>query len=267
MVSRVGAGVQELDPHRPLGEVTADLTRMLGDTDPEVRLSTGLATLQHWLRQGVYDDLLGGLGDGMASGLRHGLGEAGTATVLRRAASALVLADAIDRDNAKPLIGGPKALDWGDRLATWLLRERDLRAEVPGAGRADAIACGARALASLANSPHLQRNELAVVLDVLADRALAEVDLLLSTVAIDELASACLAVLGRGQTDAEALHAWLARVTGVASNATGPTSVNAEAFVRALFVRASVGKRAGEHRADMLLTLVDSIRSTARDHG
>ena len=41
---------------------------------------------------------------------------------------------------------GGKVLEWGDRLATWLLRERDLRGFVPGKGWAHAVAHGADAL-------------------------------------------------------------------------------------------------------------------------
>jgi hypothetical protein len=43
------------------------------------------------------------------------------------------------RDNKRPLVPGNKVLEWGDRLATWLLRERDLRGFVPGKGWAHAI--------------------------------------------------------------------------------------------------------------------------------
>ena len=41
-------------------------------------------------------------------------------------------------------------LEWGDAIATWLLRERDLRGFVPGKGWAHAVAHGADALGALA---------------------------------------------------------------------------------------------------------------------
>ena len=40
-------------------------------------------------------------------------------------------------------------------MATWLLRERDLRGFVPGKGWAHAVAHGADALGTLARSPHV----------------------------------------------------------------------------------------------------------------
>ena len=72
---------------RPLGDLTAELTRMLGDTDPETRDGTAYPTLATWVSRGVYDDLLVGLGDGMAAGLGVGLGERDTDSVFRRSFS------------------------------------------------------------------------------------------------------------------------------------------------------------------------------------
>ena len=89
---------------RPLDDLTAELTRMLGDPDPAQRDGTAFPTLTTWIERGVYDDLLAGLGDGMATGLRVGLGERDTDTVFRRSFSALVLGECIARDNVRPLL-------------------------------------------------------------------------------------------------------------------------------------------------------------------
>ena len=48
---------------RPLDEMTADLTRMLGDPGPDVREAIAHPTLAAWLADGVYDDLLVREGD------------------------------------------------------------------------------------------------------------------------------------------------------------------------------------------------------------
>ena len=102
----------------PLADLTAELTAHAGRRRP-ARCATGcLPTLATWIERGVYDDLLAGLGDGMAAGLRVGIGERGTDTVFRRSFSALVLAECIARDNQRPLVPGGKVLEWGDRLAT-----------------------------------------------------------------------------------------------------------------------------------------------------
>ncbi len=159
---------------RPLGDLTAELTRMLGDPDPGRRDEIALLTLTAWIERGVYDDLLVGLGDGMSEGLRVGVEAPGTDDVFRRSCSALVLARCLERANAHGLVGQPTILDWGDRLATWLLREQDLRSLVEGKGWAHAVARGADAIGALGGSPHLSAPELTVLLDVLADRVLAE---------------------------------------------------------------------------------------------
>jgi len=258
---------------RPLDELTAELTRMLGNRDPDTR-SLAATTLAAWLERGVYDDLLAGLGDGMALGLQAGVGEHGTDSVLRRSWSALVLGRCLERDNARALVPGRQVLDWGDRLCTWLPRERDLREEVADRGLAGAIGHGATALAALAGSPHLETPELTVVLDVVADRVLAEADEAFGPEATDRLAAATMAVLRRDLVPLRVLEPWVARLAAtaatrpaypVASGASAHTAArNAEAFLRALYLQLSLGSPAPEVRSDLLLTVVDALRGSNR---
>ena len=84
---------------RPLDDLTAELVTMLGSPDPHLRDQVGYATLATWIERGVYDELLTGLGDGMAAGLENGLGDRGNDTVFRRSFSALLLAECVARDN------------------------------------------------------------------------------------------------------------------------------------------------------------------------
>jgi len=63
----------EVPTDRPLDDLTAELTSMLGSPDPALRDRTAYETLATWVVRGVYDDLLAGLGDGMAMGLEVGL--------------------------------------------------------------------------------------------------------------------------------------------------------------------------------------------------
>ena len=254
---------------RPLDDLTAELTRMLGDTDPETRDGTAYPTLATWVERGVYDDLLVGLGDGMAAGLGVGLGERETDSVFRRSFSALVLGECIGRDNKRPLVAGNKVLDWGDRVATWLLRERDLRGFVPGKGWAHAVAHGADALGTLADSPHVSSPELTVILDVIADRLLLPVDRLFTNGEPDRLAAATLSVLRRNLLTMKVIEPWIARVAMAAAT---PGSYddrdphlrggNAEAYLRALYLQLALGPRPPEVRSDLLLVVVDALRMT-----
>src|SRR5687768_2585622 len=155
---------------RPLDDLTAELTTMLGSTQPEVRDGTAYPALATWIERGVYDDLLGGLGDGMVAGLSVGLGESGTDSVFRRSFSALILGECLDRNNAEHLLPGGKILEWGDRIVAWCLDEKDTRGFVPGKGWAHAIAHGADTIGALGQSPHLAGPELAVMLEVMAER-------------------------------------------------------------------------------------------------
>ena len=75
---QVQAADFEVPADRPLDDLTAELTTMLGSTRPEVRDGTAYPALATWIDRGVYDDLLAGLGDGMVAGLSVGLGETGT---------------------------------------------------------------------------------------------------------------------------------------------------------------------------------------------
>jgi len=253
---------------RPLADLTADLTRLLGDVDPRNRDDLALPVLETWIERGVYDDLLPGLGDGMVAGLRVGLGERDTDSVFRRSFSALVLAECIARDNQRPLVPGGKVLDWGDRLATWLLRERDLRGYVPGKGWAHAVAHGADALGVLAESPHVGAAELTVVLDVIGERVTQPVDQLFVNGEPDRLAAATIAVLRRDRVPTDILEVWVSSIvtscTPRGSHSDGDPHLatgNADAFLRALYLQLALGPRPPAVRADLLLLLVEELRA------
>ena len=266
---QVHAGGLAVPSDRPLDDLTAELTRMLGSPDPAQRDGTAYPTLATWIDRGVYDDLLSGLGDGMAMGLQVGLGETGTDSVFRRSFSVLVLGECIARDNARQLMSGGKILDWGDRVATWLLRERDLRGFVPGNGWAHAVAHGADALGTLAESPHLSTNELTVVLDVIADRMLLPVDRLFTAGEPDRLALATMKVLRRNRVPLRVLEPWIARLAAAATPRSSHddhdpylAGGNAEAFLRALYLQLSLGPLPPEVRSDLLLVVVDALKET-----
>jgi hypothetical protein len=257
----------EVPSDRPLDDLTAELTRMLGSPDPQLRDGTAYPALATWTDRGVYDDLLAGLGDGMAAGLTVGLGEQGTDSVFRRSFSVLILGECIARDNAANLLPAAKLLEWGDRVATWYLRERDLRGFVPGKGWAHAIAHGADAIAALANSPHLGTNELTVLLDVLGDRLTMPVESLFVAGEPDRMAYATMAILRRNLVPLRVLEPWIARLGAAARARAGgrdPFLVrgNPEAFLRALYLQLALAPRPPDVRSDLLLVLVDVLKRT-----
>ncbi len=253
---------------RPLPDLTAELTTMLGSTDPVERDEIAYPILATWIGEGVYDDLLAGLGDGMAAGLTRGLGETGTDSIFRRSFSVLVLAECIERDNSQNRLPAVKILEWGDLVAGWLVRERDVRGYVPDKGWAHAVAHGADALGVLAESPHFGLNELTVLLDVIADRVIEPTPVPLWCGEDDRLAQATMKVLRRRLVPLRIVEPWLARITEAATDrhlvGVDPflTSRNPEAFLRALHLQVALAPEPVGIRADLLLAIVDSLRTS-----
>ena len=163
----------EVPSDRPLDDLTAELTRMLGSTDPDCATAPPTPRWRTWIDRGVYDDLLAGLGDGMAAGLGVGLGENGTDSVFRRSFSRAG-AGRVPRPRQRAARCCPAARSSTGATGSppGSSASATLRGFVPGKGWAHAVAHGADALGALAQSPHLGANELTVLLDVLADRLL-----------------------------------------------------------------------------------------------
>jgi hypothetical protein len=257
---------------RPLSELTTELTSMLGDPNPAVRDGIAYPTLATWVGEGVYDDLLEGLGDGMAAGLGVGLAEDGTDTVFRRSFSVLVLAECIERDNAAHLVPATTMVRWGDRVASWFVRERDLRGFVRGKGWAHAVAHGADAIAALAASEAMGRLELTVLLDVLADRLLLPTEHFLVHGETDRLARATMRILRRDLVSLEVLEPWLARLSQNArAHGLGDTdpflvSGNVQSFLRSLHLQLALAPKPPANRSDMLLALLDRLRDSNPDY-
>ena len=265
---QVRSAEMQVPTDRPLADLTAELTTMLGSVDPVERDEFAYPILATWISEGVYDDLLAGLGDGMAAGLTRGLGETGTDSVFRRSFSALVLAECVERDNTASLLPSIKILDWGDRVTGWLVRERDVRGFVEGKGWAHAVAHGADALGVLAESRSFGLNELTVLLDVIGDRVLLPTPLPLTSGEPDRLARATMRILRRRLVPLEILEPWLARLTAGATATGAPdvdpfaTTANPQAFLRALHIQVALATDGIDARSDLLLELVGALRVT-----
>jgi len=251
-----------------LGDLTADLTRMLGSPDPHIRDAVAFPTIATWISNGVYDDLLGALGDGMCAGLTVGLGESETDSVFRRSFSALVLAECLDRDNQANLVTTQTVLAWGDQLASWVTRENDLRGFITGKGYAHAIAHAGDALAALSRSPKIGRLELVVLLDVIADRLLLPTKQFFVCAEEDRLAHAVINICNRELLDLDVLEPWVTRLangafmSGSAHRNPFLVSGNVQKFLRSLHLQLSLGQARPSVRADLLLILNDHLRRT-----
>jgi hypothetical protein len=265
---QVQAAGFEVPADRPLDDLTAELTTMLGSTRPEVRDGTAYPALATWIDRGVYDDLLIGLGDGMVAGLAVGLGESGTDTVFRRSFSALILAACLERDNQRHLLPGGKVMEWGDRVATWFLAEKDSRGFVPAKGWAHAVAHGADTIGALGESPHLAGPEHALLLDILAERVLLQPsDEPLTAGEPDRIAAAIMQILRRNTLGTDVLEPWVHRIGAAGNPFVGPVdhdpfapTAAPQALLRSLFVQLSLAPDAPTVRPDLLLVVIDALR-------
>lgn len=267
---QVQAAGFDVPSDRPLDDLTAELTTMLGSTRPEVRDGTAFPAFAAWIERGVYDDLLAGLGDGMVAGLSVGLGETDTDSVFRRSFSVLILAICLEHDSTQHLLPPGKIMEWGDRIATWFLAERDTRGWVPDKGWAHAIAHGADAIGALGQSPHLAGPEHGLLLDVLAERVISQpADVPLVAGEADRIAAAVVSILRRNTLGIDVLEPWVHRL-GAAANPFrgqddrdpyGPAAA-AQDLLRALFVQLSLAPQPPAVRSDLLLVVIEALRMT-----
>lgn len=258
----------QVPSHRDLGELTSELGEMLGSPDPEVREELAYPILAAWIENGVYDHLLHRLGNGLCERLTVGIDAVNDDAVFVRSYAALVLADIIERDNRRDLLDDRTVLGWGDRIAAWLVAEKDLRGFVPGKGWAHAVAHGADAIGALAGSGRLKAPGLILLLDVIADRVLEPTPEFFVSGEPDRLAAAALVALRRDLVELEDLDPWLNRLGGRAMPQPGdrlhPYRVNGnvQAFLRALYVHLALAPERPEVRPDLLLALVERLRAS-----
>lgn len=272
-------------PHgAALNDLTTELVAMLGDPDPRVRDDIACSILTTWTNEGVYDDLLGGLGDGLLHGLRVGIGENGTPSVLRRSLSAMVLAGVVRRDNSVQVLSSTTILTWADRTVTWLLAERDLRDWASEIGWVQPIAHGADLIGALVTSRYFSRDELTVLLDVIAERLLTETNYRLVSGECDRLAYATMSLLHRNLITVDVLETWLERIAASWAKPLEPgqreTAVRANciAYARALHLQLLLGVTGTPTqeiigkpgatptcRPDLLIALQRALRTSAPD--
>ncbi len=196
---------------RPLDDLTAELTRMLGSTDPDERDGTAYPTLATWIRRGR---LRRPAAPGSATAWRRACGSAwaGPRTTASSAAafSVLVLAECIaPRQRPRPAPGGTRSSSGGTGSRPGTCASGTCAASSPGKGWAHAVAHGADAIGALAGSPHFVAPELTVLLDVLADRVLLPVDGVFCHGELDRMARATMAVLRRDVLPLAVLEPWV----------------------------------------------------------
>ncbi len=210
---------------------------------PQVRDDLAYPVLASWISSGVYDHLLRTLGNGLCVLMEDGVGRVTGDSVFHRSFAVLVLAEIIERDTRMDVVDDRALLGWGDRIATWLVAEKDLRGYVQGRGWAHAVAHGADAVGALARSPRIDGPALGFLLDVIADRVLEPTPEFWVAGEPDRLAFAAMVALRRDLLEMDTLDPWLrrlaARAEPVSDDLLHPFRVNGnvQAFLRALYLQ------------------------------
>jgi hypothetical protein len=273
----VVSGGMGVPSSRKLSDLTAELGEMLGDPDPEIRDGLAFPILAAWVSNGVYDDLLKRLGDGICTLMEEGVGEVLTDRVYQRSFAALLMAEIIERDNRTDLLDERTILGWGDRISRWLLAEKDVRGFDPEKGWAHAVAHGADALSALARSPRVDGPGLVFLLDVIADRVLKPTPEFYVAGETDRLALAAMDALRRNQVELDSLEPWLTRLAARArpdvDDPMHPFRVNGnvQSFLRAFYLQLALAPERPAIRPDLLLALFERLRASnpayLRPHG
>ncbi|MCW2756345.1 MAG: hypothetical protein JWO46_91 [Nocardioidaceae bacterium] len=266
----VASGGLHVPSSRSLDDMTAELGDMLGSTDPVVRTEIAHPILSAWIARGYYDHLLARLANGLLSLVEEGVGGDEDDLVFQRSWAAAVMAEVVERDNRTQSVDGRTLLSWGDKVATWMLDERDLRDFVPGKGQAQALVHGADVLAALARSSRIKAPGLVLLVEVVAARLLEPTTPFLVAGEPDRLARTTMEALRRELLTLDDLEPFLDSLSRHASPDPDPVTVehpyrvsaNVQAFLRALHLQVLLSPDRPGLRSDLLLTLTERLQAS-----
>lgn len=199
-----------------------ELSRMLGDPDPELRDAFAGTILPEWIAKGTLDAAtLRPLMRAWIANLSADIGQPGADRTLRRSFSALMLASVVTRDNAEPFLAAEEFASIRDAALRYLNDEQDLRGFDERQGWIHSAAHTADVLRAVARSPQLAADDPARILaGVGAELRSANV---VFTFGEDErFARAIAMLLIRDDFNLDAFRAWVSDLTAPAG---GPPTV------------------------------------------
>jgi hypothetical protein len=208
-----------IPPGHTAGEYLSELLQNLGSTDAEMRDELSLTILSTWLEGHAYtDDQMHGLLSPLMDNLKKGIGESGTDTVFLRTFSALILAELIHCDNNQPYLTQVEVLDVLENTLAYLLAETDPRGYVPGKGWAHALAHTADLLMVLANSRHLNAENMEEILQGIETRLVNSGHAIYTNDEDERLVRVISTILERDLLDIARLAAWSQSLVQVGGN-------------------------------------------------
>jgi hypothetical protein len=250
--------------------MAAELCVMLGSPDPQVRDDTAYPVLAVWTGRGVLDGLLAQVGGQLAAQLSGG-------PVYQRTFAAISLSWVVLRDAVTGELDDGMVLGWLAEFSSWWLTETDLRGWDRQLGWLHAAGHGADLLRAFGRSPRLDEPRLRGLLDIAADRLLADDGYLYAHGEDDRIAYAVASVLTRTELPVTATAGWLARLhQAIAAGPPGPVppwAANTLRTLAALYIFADRGvtwhnPATGSHGPPVLpahaTELKDQIAATLR---
>lgn len=225
-------------PFPPMADLITELCAMLGSPDPKVRDDTAYLVLAVWTGRGLLDGQLVGLGDQLVAQLQDG-------PIYQRTFAAIGLSWVVLRDARTDELSHEVVRRWLAAFSQWWRHETDLRAWDPQLGWLHAAAHGADALRAFGRSAKLAAPQLHDLLELAADRLLADGGYLYGHGEDDRIAYALATVLTRAELSAAAATGWLGRLhEAIATGEPGPVppwAANTLRTLAALYIFADRG--------------------------
>jgi hypothetical protein len=152
-------------------EVTAVLMECLASPDSELRDTYGFEILSRWIRRGTLKvDSLKRMMTTLIPNLKIGIGERGTNSAFRRTFSALILSELARQENLAPYLEFSEVKALLEAGLNYLPAEQDLRGFDKQLGYVHGVAHGADLLFRLAGNSHLEKTDLARILEAVRSK-------------------------------------------------------------------------------------------------
>jgi hypothetical protein len=202
--------------------LAAELDRMLGDADPELRDAFAGTILPEWIRTGTLDaDALRPRIRTWIANLSADVQQVGTDRTLRRSFSALMLAAVVNRDNAEPLLTPDEFAAIRDAAIGYLNAEQDVRGFDDRLGWIHSAAHTADVLRALNRSQRLAPTDPPKILDAVR-RKLRTAPVVFTFGEDERFARAIAMLLIRDDFNLDAFRTWVA---DLAAPTAGPPTV------------------------------------------
>lgn len=192
-----------------LEELTKKLFSYLGSTDPELRDDIAYIVYANWLKQDLYtkDEIRAHIGE-LLGNLEKGIGEVESDSVFLRTFSVLLLAEIVHNDNKKSLLEKEQSQTILEKGLWYLDAEKDPRGYIPVKGWAHSLAHTADLMMVLGRNRHLTREDLARILQGIANKIMQPNNYVYIHREDERLANAVAEILQRGLLNLAHVEKW-----------------------------------------------------------